>query len=330
VRILWKPYSPNRGEIGFERRRFLSTSLGAVAGGVLAGRLPAWADDLRSFAPPADQTPQFQTDDATLTTAYQLALSALTRNTLNVAGFSSPDLIEGSVYRTGRVLPADGPVDGRVYGVGSERLFASGSCPVGFSLAALWARQEGTQLEWNCRLPGNSSEAAFSAATKTGTALLRQTRKEAILTLVGKNILSVKGTARIVTDAQGKPLRIVGTGRTGFRGRSILAEWKEKENPRTAECRPVDLNAGSDQSSDASKRFQIQSDRDGESSEGWVAGKAFILITRCFRMRLGTPARESATPQLLPQSKSCHNDGDQLSSMSTSGLPRGVSRAIFG
>jgi hypothetical protein len=73
-------------------------------------------------------------------------------------------------------------------------------------------RQEGTQLEWNCRLPGNSSEAAFSAATKTGTALLRQTRKEAILTLAGKNILSVKGTARIVTDAQGKPMRIVGTG----------------------------------------------------------------------------------------------------------------------
>ncbi len=498
-----------------DRRRFLTTSLGAVAGGVLAGKLPAWTDDLRASAPPADETPQFQTDDPKLGTTYQLALAALARNTLNVTGFSSPVLIEGSVYRgiwlecgpqeglvysfcnpavgaanhriffdlqrddgylpcfvrieakgTGQIqmvvpiaataldyferfggdeflqkaydacarwdawllryrntrgtglcegfctydtghdrsprwlgmpnacpdrdaricpkapglprlcpdlsatvyggrvalakmarilgkdadvarweesadtirklilsklyvpedacfydLDADNhfvrirgdlithvagehvvdqamfeemyakqlhnpkafwapyplasiamddpafvrPIPRNSWGGASQALTAlraprwmeyygkpadlahlmqqwikaivasggfyqqmdplTGECttsdPNDYSPAALvlldflWrlygVRQEGTQLEWNCRLLENSSEATFSAATKTGTALLRQTRKEAVLTLEGKNILSVKGTTRIVTDAQGKLLRIVGT-----------------------------------------------------------------------------------------------------------------------
>lgn len=279
MRILWKPYSPNRGEIGFERRRFLSTSLGAVAGGVLAGRLPAWADDLRSFAPLADQTPQFQTDDAKLTTAYQLALSALTRNTLNVAGFSSPVLIEGSVYPAGRVLPADGPVDGRVYGVGSERLFADGSRPVGFSLAALWgaARRNATGMELQAPWELQRGRLLRSNEDRYGLAEANTERSHFDFGRQEHPQRQRDGSHRYGRAREAHADR--GDRRTGFRGRSILAEWKEKENPRTAECCLVDLNAGSDQSSEASKRFQIQSNRDGEFSEGWVAGTAHISMT---------------------------------------------------
>ncbi len=61
-----------------DRRRFLSTTFAAAAGGALAGRLSAWTDDLRAFALPADENLQFQTDDAKLATTYQLALAALT------------------------------------------------------------------------------------------------------------------------------------------------------------------------------------------------------------------------------------------------------------
>jgi len=72
-------------------------------------------------------------------------------------------------------------------------------------------RPDGDQLEWNCRLPENSTTTIFSVATKTGSASLKHAQGEAILTLAGKSVLRVKGVSRIITDGQGKPLRIVGT-----------------------------------------------------------------------------------------------------------------------
>ena len=92
--------------------------------------------------------------------------------------------------------------------------------PGGYSPAALvvldfvcrlhGVRRNGDLLEWNCRRPENCATATFSVQTSHGPALLQHTKMESLLTLAGKTILKVEGTARVLTDAQGRVTRIVG------------------------------------------------------------------------------------------------------------------------
>jgi len=91
-------------------------------------------------------------------------------------------------------------------------------------------RPEGERLEWNCRLPEGPHETVFSVATKTGTASLRHSQGEAILTLAGKNIAQVRGGARLVTDLQGKPLQLVGTAQEAT---EVSVTWP---NGKTKKC----------------------------------------------------------------------------------------------
>ncbi len=68
-------------------------------------------------------------------------------------------------------------------------------------------RPEGDTLEWNCRLPENGA----SVTASWGRATLETARTGSTLTLAGKRIARMRGTARVVTAATGKPLRLIGT-----------------------------------------------------------------------------------------------------------------------
>ncbi len=93
--------------------------------------------------------------------------------------------------------------------------------PGGYSPAALvmadftWrlsgVRREADGLEWNCRLPEKSRTATFALPTPRGAAVLRHNEKESVLSLAGRELLRVAGVARIVTSAEGKPQRLVGS-----------------------------------------------------------------------------------------------------------------------
>jgi hypothetical protein len=86
--------------------------------------------------------------------------------------------------------------------------------PSGYSPAALvlldytWrlygVRREGDTIEWNCRRPEASARTEFSVNTPHGTAVLRHSKEESVLTIAGKTILRVVGTVRVVTDEYGK------------------------------------------------------------------------------------------------------------------------------
>lgn len=78
-------------------------------------------------------------------------------------------------------------------------------------------RQEQDRLEWNCRLPEKASYTRYEQPTARGTAVLQVKRHSsgvvATLTVAGKQKLAVEGGAvRVVTDADGAPLHLVGTG----------------------------------------------------------------------------------------------------------------------
>jgi len=93
--------------------------------------------------------------------------------------------------------------------------------PGGYSPAALvmldftWrlfgVRWENDRIEWNCRQPDNAARTTFALRTPRGTALLQHTVGESVLSLGGKELLRVKGAARIVTDTNGKAISLVGT-----------------------------------------------------------------------------------------------------------------------
>lgn len=72
-------------------------------------------------------------------------------------------------------------------------------------------REQDGELEWNCRTPAAQGEAVFELRTAGGGARLVHAGGKSSLFLKGKNILTVEGTARIVSDRYGKPLRVVGT-----------------------------------------------------------------------------------------------------------------------
>ncbi|MGE5645617.1 MAG: MGH1-like glycoside hydrolase domain-containing protein [Acidobacteriota bacterium] len=68
-------------------------------------------------------------------------------------------------------------------------------------------RRQGAEFEWNCRLP----EGAAACRASLGAAQLATTRDGSELTLDGRTVLHVLGACRVVTDAAGKPLRLIGT-----------------------------------------------------------------------------------------------------------------------
>jgi hypothetical protein len=68
-------------------------------------------------------------------------------------------------------------------------------------------RPQGETLEWNCRLP----DGATLVSAASGSAKLETGRRDAVMTLAGKVVARLQGTARLVTSAAGKPLRLIGT-----------------------------------------------------------------------------------------------------------------------
>jgi hypothetical protein len=63
------------------------------------------------------------------------------------------------------------------------------------------------EIEWNCRLP----EGAKEIVTNSRLAELRTTPRGSELKLSGRTIAQIAGPVRLVTNAEGKPLRIIGT-----------------------------------------------------------------------------------------------------------------------
>ncbi len=102
------------------------------------------------------------------------------------------------------------------------------------------ARQAGGEIEWNCRLPEGATESQFQMPTRQGMAELAtraagagagrarggdaappsETSSELIL--AGKKLLTLRGRARVVTDARGAVVRLVGTEPSQ---RKVSLEW---------------------------------------------------------------------------------------------------------
>lgn len=72
-------------------------------------------------------------------------------------------------------------------------------------------REQDEELEWNCRTPATAGEAVFELRASSGGAKLTHAAGKSQLSIRGRNVLTLEGTARVVTDSHGKPLRIVGT-----------------------------------------------------------------------------------------------------------------------
>jgi hypothetical protein len=118
----------------------------------------------------------------------------------------------GAIARLGDFYQQLDPLTGEATKVGD---------PGGYSPAALvlldfvWrlygVRRDGDRIEWNCRQPANSAKTVASIKTARGTAELQHASDGSALSLAGKPILRVFGTARIVTDLDGKPTAITGT-----------------------------------------------------------------------------------------------------------------------
>jgi hypothetical protein len=117
-----------------------------------------------------------------------------------------------AIVRSGDFYQQLDPVTGEATKVGDSG---------GYSPAALvlldfvWrlhgVRREGERIEWNCQPPANSAKTVATIKTLRGTAQLQHSNGSSALTLAGKPILHVLGTARILTDLTGKPTAITGT-----------------------------------------------------------------------------------------------------------------------
>jgi hypothetical protein len=117
-----------------------------------------------------------------------------------------------AIVRSGNFYQQLDPMTGEATKVGD---------PGGYSPAALvlldfvWrlhgVRREGERIEWNCRQPANSAKTVASLKTPRGTARLQHANGSSELSLAGKPILRVTGTARILTNSEGVPIAVTGT-----------------------------------------------------------------------------------------------------------------------
>jgi hypothetical protein len=70
---------------------------------------------------------------------------------------------------------------------------------------------EGEQLLWNCRLPDDATRSEYRLQLPAGEAVLTTTREQSVLALGDRVLARVNGECRIVSDARGEGLRLVGT-----------------------------------------------------------------------------------------------------------------------
>jgi hypothetical protein len=80
-----------------------------------------------------------------------------------------------------------------------------------FTARLCGVRAEGQGMEWNCRLPEGAEESVYRLPAAQGSAELRVSRGGAELLLAGRKMLTVRGTARVLTDARGRATTLVGT-----------------------------------------------------------------------------------------------------------------------
>lgn len=91
-----------------------------------------------------------------------------------------------------------------------------GYAPAILTLFDYSARLYGITVEedevcWNCRLPKGATHAEYRLQLPAGEARLTTTATGSVLRLGKQTVAEVTGTCRLVTDANGKPLRFVGT-----------------------------------------------------------------------------------------------------------------------
>ncbi len=91
-------------------------------------------------------------------------------------------------------------------------------------------------IEWNCRAPEKAAKTEAAIQTKRGAAVLTHAQKESAITIGGKTVLRVNGVARVVTDADGKVLHVVGDGRGRGECYAALAEWEIENDDARAKC----------------------------------------------------------------------------------------------
>jgi len=72
-------------------------------------------------------------------------------------------------------------------------------------------RASSETLEWNCRLPPDSSACVSALRLRQGIAELQTTSSGSRLLIQGKHVAQVTGEARLITTIDGRPQRLVGT-----------------------------------------------------------------------------------------------------------------------
>jgi hypothetical protein len=82
---------------------------------------------------------------------------------------------------------------------------------VDFASRLYGVRRCGQALEWNCRLPQGSSASRFRMDTPAGQAELVNEKDRSVLRLDGRELATVRGTCRVITDLVGLPASVVAT-----------------------------------------------------------------------------------------------------------------------
>jgi len=85
------------------------------------------------------------------------------------------------------------------------------------------------QMAWSCRAPAKSTKTVASVKAPRGMAELQHASASSSLTLAGKPLMRVFGTARIMTDLDGKPLEIHGTADGPVDVRVVWPSGKESK-----------------------------------------------------------------------------------------------------
>ena len=98
-----------------------------------------------------------------------------------------------------------------------------------FAARLYGVRSDGDGLEWNCRLPEGAATSRYSLPTPDGPAELSTGRDGSQLLLAGRKVLTVRGTARVMTDERGRARCAVGTAAGP---EEITLTWPEGRSTR--------------------------------------------------------------------------------------------------